>query len=166
MNQSNLNDFYEFEKYHKNKYNRLIHIFCFLIGFVAFCFLFNNNYIKYGIIILYIGIIFFIYNNINDSTDLIKNKKIKIRKFPILVTKILVILLIIFFIFKYINIKSKIILIIIIILTYIIPELSHIYFNEKTYLYNRLNKEKNIFMAIIQIINHCINLVPYCMLSK
>lgn len=27
-------------------------------------------------------------------------------------------------------------------------------------------KEQNIFMATKQLINHCINLVPYCMILK
>jgi membrane-associated phospholipid phosphatase len=142
------NDFNEFKKYHKNKYNRLIHILSFLIGFIAFCFLFKNDYIKYTIVLLYIGSIILTYYNI------------------ILITIITILLIIILLVFKYFNNTNKITLILIIILTYIIPELSHIYFKENTYLYNRLNKEQNIFMIIIQLFKHSINLVPYCILSK
>ena len=58
MKKSNTNNFYEFKKYHKNKYNLIIHILSFLTGFVAFLFLFNNKYIKYSIIFVYIYIIF------------------------------------------------------------------------------------------------------------
>jgi len=148
MNQLSDKDFYEFKKYHKNKYNRIIHIFSFLIGFISFIFIFKNEYIKYTILLLYISLIYFTYYNI------------------ILITNISIILLIIFYIFKYLNIKSTFTLIVIILITYIIPELAHIYFKEKTYLYNRLNREQNIFMIIIQLIKHSINLVPYCILSK
>ena len=148
MKQLNDKDFYEFKKYHKNKYNRIIHIFSFLIGFLAFIFIFKNKYIKYAIILLYISLIYFTYYNI------------------IIITNISIILLIIFCIFKYLNITSTFTLVVIILITYIIPELSHIYFKEPTYLYNRLNKEQNIFMIIIQLIKHSINLVPYCILSK
>jgi hypothetical protein len=148
MNQLSDKDFYEFKKYHKNKYNRVIHIFSFLIGFISFIFIFKNEYIKYAIVLLYISSIYFTYYNI------------------ILVTNISIILLIIFYIFKFLNIKSTFTFIVIILITYIIPELAHIYFKEKTYLYNRLNREQNIFMIIIQLIKHSINLVPYCILSK
>jgi len=148
MKQLNDKDFYEFKKYHKNKYNRIIHIFSFLIGFIAFIFIFKNEYIKYAIILLYISLIYFTYYDI------------------IIITNISIILSIIFYIFKYLNITSIFTLIVVILITYIIPELAHIYFEEQTYLYNRLNKEQNIFMIIIQLIKHSINLVPYCILSK
>jgi len=141
------NDFNEFRKYHKNKYNRIIHILCFLIGLVAFVCLFNN-YIAYSIIFLYISIIFVLYNSVT------------------LIGNIFIFISIIFYGFKYLRITSKLTLISIIILTYIIPELAHIYFKEQTYLYNRLYREQNIFMVTIQLIKHCINLVPYCMSLK
>ena len=125
-----------------------MHIVCFLFGFVAFVFLFKNNYIRYTIIFLYISIISIYYKSL------------------IITSKISIIILIIFLIITYINIKSNIILLTIIIITNIIPELSHIIFKEKTYLYDRLFREPNIFMIIIQLIKHCVHLVPYCMLLK
>jgi hypothetical protein len=100
MKQLNDKDFYEFKKYHKNKYNRIIHIFSFLIGFLAFIFIFKNKYIKYAIILLYISLIYFTYYNI------------------IIITNISIILLIIFCIFKYLNITSTFTLVVIILITY------------------------------------------------
>jgi hypothetical protein len=138
-----VNDYYEFKKFHQNFYNRLIHIFSFLVGFIAFCFIFPKN-IRYILIILYVVIILIIYKNLA------------------LILKIIIIIITIYIIFYYLNITSKITLLIIILITYMLPELSHIYFNEKTYLYNRLYRETSIFNAIIQLLKHMINLVPYC----
>ena len=68
------NDFYEFKKYHKNKYNCIIHIFSFLIGFVAFIFMFKNDYIKYTIVLLYISLIFLTYYYYFIPNDLYLNQ--------------------------------------------------------------------------------------------
>ena len=144
MLNKNLDDFYEFKKFHKNKYNRFIHIISFLVGFTSFCFLINQNS-RYLLLFIYLFLIFISYN-------------------ITIFINIVIILGSIFFLFYYFKIHSKPLLFIIVIITYIIPEISHIYFNEKTYLYNRLHKEKGFVNGIIQLIKHCINLVPYCMM--
>ena len=51
-----------------------------------------------------------------------------------------------------------------IIVTYIIAELSHIFFDERTYLYERLHEEKSLFNQISQLIVHTISILPYCLL--
>jgi len=149
-------DCVEFQKYHKNKYNRIIHIVSFLVGFSAIIWLLPYKY-KFTLPMLYLfGIIHYGYS------------------FTILLS-IMISLFIIYFITHYsLNYISRlftfgnktivkyIITFIVLIITFLIPEFSHYYFQEPTYLYNRIERE-NGFQKIKQIIKHEINLVPYCM---
>ena len=152
-------DCVEFQKYHKNKYNRIIHIISFLVGFSAIVWLLPYKY-KFTLPLLYLfGIIHYGYS------------------FTILLT-IMISLFIIYLITHYsLNYVLKIftsgnkifikniITIIVLIITFLIPEFSHYYFQEPTYLYNRIEREHG-FKKIVQIIKHEINLVPYCMTNK
>ena len=60
------------------------------------------------------------------------------------------------------TIVKYIITFIVLIITFLIPEFSHYYFQEPTYLYNRIEKE-NGFQKLVQLLKHEINLVPYCL---
>jgi hypothetical protein len=149
-------DCVEFQKYHKNKYNRIIHIISFLVGFSAIIWLLPYKY-KFTLPLLYLfGIIHYGYS------------------FTILLS-IMIYLCAIYFITHYsLNHVLKIfpagnklfikniITITVVIITFLIPEFSHYYFQEPTYLYNRIEREQG-FQKIKQIVKHEINLVPYCM---
>ena len=56
-------DFKKFKKFHKNRYNVIVHILCFLLGFTAFLFLFKNNREKIFLTIFYL---IFIKTTFND----------------------------------------------------------------------------------------------------
>ena len=139
-------DFKKFKSYHKNKYNIIIHIISFIIGLTSFLYLFKNNFLRYFLMIIYFNIINIKFGNL-------------------ILFKTFLILLLSFSFFNYNKINSNKKLYFIIILSYVIPELSHIYFNEKTYLYERLDKEQSLINKIVHLLVHSIYLIPYCFLA-
>lgn len=138
-------DFKKFKKFHKNRYNVIVHILCFLLGFTAFLFLFKNNREKIFLTIFYL---IFIKTTFNDL---------------VILFQIVFLLSLSFTLFYRLKINSAI-KIFFIIVTYIIAELSHIFFDERTYLYERLHEEKSLFNQISQLIVHTISILPYCLL--
>lgn len=138
----NNKEFIRFEKYHRNNKNVLIHILSFCIGLISFCFLFTFN-VRIIILVIYI---FFTYVYFNDL-------------------KLLIIIILILLIFSCIFVLLKlnyVQLTMLVIISYLIPEFSHIYFAENTYLYNRIYEDSNAYKVLITLFNHIINLVPFC----
>jgi hypothetical protein len=60
---------------------------------------------------------------------------------------------------------KMLILICVILFTYIIPEFAHYYFDEPTYLYNRISRESTSSTAVYELILHVFNIVPYCFIN-
>ena len=139
-------DFKKFKKYHKNRYNVIVHILCFVLAFTAFLFLFKNDKIKLFLTIFYLIFIKITFNNL------------------IILFQIVFLLFSSFILFCCLKINSVEKIFFIFIITYIIAELSHVVFNEKTYLYERLDQEKGLFNKVSQLIVHTISILPYCLL--
>ena len=137
------NDSIEFKKYHQNQYNLIVHIVCFILGITAFIFLFPKNF-RIPLLFMYYVLILLVNKNI--KTNIL----------------ILVYLFLSYSIFTTMKL-NYISLLGVIILATAIPELSHMYFNEPTYLYTRLGREEGIMNTTLQLATHMINLVPYCM---
>ena len=139
-------DFCKFKKYHKNEYNRIIHIISFLLGIIAIDEILSrqlNKKLKGKLVILYVSLIYCCFNDINLSL------------------KISYVLFLINSSIDFSNINN-LKLAIILSLTFLIPELSHIIFKEERFLYERISEEKSLIDQIKYLIVHVIQLVPFC----
>lgn len=113
MNITIKNEFYEFRKYHINIYNIFFHILC---GFFFISFLFSSAK-KYSIILLflYMFLLLLIINNV------------------VLISSIFIILFLIIFSIKKCKFSSKQ-TVLLALFFYFLPEVSHYFTNEPTYL--------------------------------
>ena len=140
----------EFQSYHTNPTNRMIHVLSFLTALAAITVL-----LKTASIFLMIPYFLFIL--------------LMWRSIPLILYMIsmyICLCLVVAIIVLQTPEQYKVpLLIVIIILTYIFPELSHIYFNEPTYLYNRIYRENNLFTALYELITHAFNIVPFCLIN-
>lgn len=135
----------EFQQYHKNKINRMVHIVCFMIGIVCVTLL-TEPYIGPMIPIIYIMLVWLSWKNI------------------FLLGVVSLLLFITYNTLKLYPI-SQLTLLGILALSYIIPELSHIILKEPTYLYQRVAREQSAYAMAKKTITHAVNLVLFCLLK-
>jgi hypothetical protein len=109
-----LREYNDFKKYHKHKFNIIFHAFCGIMYMTFFFLLFNTYSIP--LLILYSIIILFTFKNTF-----------------IIISQFLILLILIKIFTKYL-ILDKYIIIILMVLFYLLPELSHYILNEKTVL--------------------------------
>lgn len=137
----------EFQRYHKHHINRIVHILSFLFGFAAFALLLRTYSIP--IVVSYFGLIYLYWNDL------------------VLVVNILLYFIAIsILLYNSLNLLTpsryhQVVLFGCIATSYLIPEVSHVLFNESTYLYQRLYTEKSILSMLHELLAHIVNLVPY-----